>query len=125
MEAGSHEHVVALGRRNAPEVFLAALRLGLTSFGGPVAHLGYFRNEYVRRRRWLDDETFSELVALSNVLPGPASSQLGIAIGTLRAGKLGGLLAWIGFTLPSALLMLAFAYGGSSSRRPGSSATPW
>jgi chromate transporter len=98
-------------RRHSLDVFLAALRLGLTSFGGPVAHLGYFREEYVRRRKWLDDETFSELVALVNVLPGPSSSQLGIAIGTMRAGKLGGLLAWLGFTLPSAALMIAFAYG--------------
>jgi chromate transporter len=102
-------------RRHAPDVFLAALRLGLTSFGGPVAHLGYFRQEYVVRRRWLDDEMFSELVALANVLPGPSSSQLGIAIGSLRAGKLGGLLAWIGFTLPSAVLMVAFAYGVASA----------
>jgi chromate transporter len=98
-------------RRHSLDVFLAALRLGLTSFGGPIAHLGYFREEYVRRRKWLDDETFSELAALVNVLPGPSSSQLGIAIGTLRAGKLGGLLAWVGFTLPSAVLMIAFAYG--------------
>jgi chromate transporter len=98
-------------RRHSLDVLLAALRLGLTSFGGPIAHLGYFREEYVRRRKWLDDETFSELAALVNVLPGPSSSQLGIAIGTLRAGKLGGLLAWVGFTLPSAVLMIAFAYG--------------
>jgi chromate transporter len=95
----------------AREVFLAALRLGLISFGGPVAHLGTFRDEYVRRRGWLDDAAFSELVALANVLPGPASSQLGIAIGTLRAGKLGGLAAWLGFTLPSAAVMTAFALG--------------
>lgn len=103
----------ATGRRagGAGEVFLAALRLGLTSFGGPVAHIGFFRDEYVRRRRWLDDEAFSELVALASVLPGPSSSQLGIAIGALRAGKLGGLAAWVGFTLPSAALMTAFALG--------------
>jgi chromate transporter len=96
---------------SAGEVFLAALCLGLTSFGGPIAHIGYFRDEYVRRRRWLDDAAFSELVALVNVLPGPSSSQLGIAIGALRAGKLGGLAAWLGFTLPSAAAMTAFAYG--------------
>jgi chromate transporter len=102
-------------RHRSGEVFLAALRLGLTSFGGPVAHIGYFRAEYVQRRGWVDDGTFSELLALVNVLPGPSSSQLGIAIGTLRAGKLGGLLAWIGFTLPSAALMLAFAYGVASA----------
>ena len=91
------------------EVFRTALRLGLTSFGGPVAHLGYFRQEYVARRGWLDEEQFGELVALTNLLPGPSSSQLGIAIGTQRAGKLGGLAAWVGFTLPSALALTAVA----------------
>lgn len=90
-------------------VFLVATRLGLTSFGGPVAHLGYFRREYVDRRRWVDDATFGDLVALSQLLPGPASSQLGIAIGTLRAGYLGGLAAWVGFTLPSAIALVALA----------------
>lgn len=90
-------------------VFVVAARLGLTSFGGPVAHLGYFRREYVDRRRWVDDATFGDLVALSQLLPGPASSQLGIAIGTLRAGYLGGLAAWIGFTLPSAIALVALA----------------
>ena len=79
------------------------MRLGLTSFGGPVAHIGYFRREYVERRGWLDDATFGDLVALCQSLPGPASSQLGIAIGTQRAGMLGGLAAWLGFTLPSAV----------------------
>jgi chromate transporter len=88
-----------------------ATRLGLTSFGGPVAHIGYFRDEYVRRRRWLDERTFAELVALCHFLPGPASSQLGLAIGLLRAGKLGALAAWLGFTLPSAAALVAFAYG--------------
>ena len=83
--------------------------LGLRSFGGPVAHLGYFREEYVARRGWLDEEQFGELVALTNLLPGPSSSQLGIAIGTQRAGKLGGLAAWVGFTLPSALALTAVA----------------
>ncbi len=91
------------------EVFRVALRLGLTSFGGPIAHLGYFREEYVVRRRWLDDARFAELVALTNLLPGPSSSQLGIAVGTLRAGKLGGLLAWLGFTLPSAVALTGLA----------------
>ncbi len=93
------------------EVLLVALRLGLTSFGGPVAHIGYFREEYVVRRGWLSDERFAELVALCQFLPGPASSQLGIAIGTGRAGYLGGFLAWLGFTLPSAAALAAFAYG--------------
>ena len=93
------------------EVFLVALRLGLTSFGGPVAHLGYFRAEYVQRRRWLDDRAYADLVALCQFLPGPASSQVGIAIGTMRAGWPGGLAAWLGFTVPSAIAMIAFAYG--------------
>ncbi len=97
-----------LGAR-AAEVGASSLRLGLTSFGGPVAHIGYFRREYVERRGWLDDAGFGELVALCQALPGPASSQLGIAIGTRHAGALGGLIAWLGFTMPSALLMLVFA----------------
>src|SRR5918911_2492816 len=87
-----------------PEVLAVFLRLGLTSFGGPVAHLGYFRNEFVTRRRWLDDRAYADLVALCQFLPGPASSQVGIAVGLLRAGYLGALMAWIGFTLPSALI---------------------
>lgn len=90
-------------------VFLAALRLGLTSFGGPIAHLGYFRREYVDRRRWVDATTFADHVALCQALPGPASSQLGIAIGTAVAGRLGGLAAWVGFTTPSAVAMVLFA----------------
>ena len=93
------------------EVLAVATRLGLTSFGGPVAHLGYFREEYVVRRRWLDEPAYADLVALCQFLPGPASSQVGIAIGVTRAGLLGGLAAWIGFTLPSALLLFAFAFG--------------
>jgi chromate transporter len=87
------------------EAFLVALRLGTTSFGGPVAHIGYFRDEYVRRRRWVDDQTFTHLVALCQVIPGPASSQFGLCMGLLRAGPWGALAAWIGFTLPSALLL--------------------
>jgi len=93
------------------EVLTAFIRLGLTSFGGPTAHLGYFREEFVVRRRWLDDRTYADLLALCQFLPGPASSQAGIAIGTLRAGLIGGLAAWLGFTLPSALIMIAAAYG--------------
>ena len=92
-------------------MFAAALRLGLTSFGGPTAHIGYFRTDYVLRRRWLEEDEFADLVALAQFLPGPASSQLGFAIGMLRAGPLGGLAAWLGFTLPSAVAMIAFAYG--------------
>jgi chromate transporter len=90
------------------EVFAVALRLGLTSFGGPIAHLGYFRREYVERRRWIDEHAFADLIALTQFLPGPASSQLGIAIGTRRAGMLGGLVAWLGFTLPSAVALVLF-----------------
>ena len=92
-----------------------ALILGLTSFGGPVAHLGYFRRTYVERRRWLDEATFADLVALCQSLPGPASSQLGIAIGTLRAGVAGGIAAWVGFTLPSAVAMIAFGLFASDA----------
>ena len=93
------------------EVFVVFLRLGLSSFGGPIAHLGYFRRAFVERRRWLDDRTYVELIALCSFLPGPTSSQVGIAIGTLRAGYPGALAAWLGFTLPSAILMTLVAYG--------------
>lgn len=96
---------------SAPEVFRAFLKLGLTSFGGPVAHLGYFRAEFVERRGWLDDKSFSDLVALCQFLPGPASSQVGIALGLGRAGWLGALCAWAGFTLPSAAALMLFAFG--------------
>src|SRR5437763_6410719 len=90
------------------DVLLIFLRLGLTCFGGPIAHIGYFRDEYVHRRRWIDDQTYADLVALCSFLPGPTSSELGIAIGTLRAGLLGGFLAWVGFTLPSAVALALF-----------------
>jgi chromate transporter len=90
------------------EVFLRFLRLGCTSFGGPVAHLGYFRREFVERARWLDDAAFAEIVALCSVLPGPTSSQVGIVLGARRAGPAGALLAWLAFTTPSALLLTAF-----------------
>ena len=94
---------------SAREVLAAFLRLGMSSFGGPIAHLGYFHREFVERRRWLDDGHFGQLLALCQFLPGPASSQLGFSIGLLRAGGWGGLAAFVGFTLPSALLMFAFA----------------
>jgi len=94
-------------------VFLAFLRLGCTSFGGPIAHLGYFRNEFVLRRKWLDEPTYADIVGLCQFLPGPASSQVGFTIGLLEAGPLGALAAWLAFTLPSALLMFAFAFGHS------------
>ena len=98
-------------RGSAPEVFAAALRLGLTSFGGPIAHLGYFRDEYVVRRKWLDERSYADLVALCQFLPGPASSQVGMAVGIARAGLPGAFAAWLGFTLPSALALVAFAFG--------------
>ena len=108
MEAGRDARLT--GRRGGPrEVFAVALRLGLTSFGGPVAHIGYFRDEYVGRRAWVDERQFSELVAVTNLLPGPSSSQLGMAIGAHRAGVFGGAAAWLGFTLPSAVVMTALA----------------
>ena len=93
------------------QVFWVALRLGLTSFGGPIAHLGYFQEEYVRRRKWLNDKTYADVVALCQFLPGPASSQVGITVGMIRAGIPGGFAAWLGFTLPSAIALGLFAYG--------------
>jgi chromate transporter len=99
------------GLNGTAEVFGAFLRLGLTSFGGPVAHLGYFRDEFVTRRRWLEDAAYGELIALCQFLPGPASSQAGFAIGLLRAGPLGALAAWAAFTLPSAAVLVALALG--------------
>lgn len=99
---------------NWREVFAVFLRLGLTSFGGPIAHLGYFRAEFVDRRRWFDDRTFADLVALCQFLPGPASSQVGIAVGLSRAGYAGALAAWTGFTMPSTIALVLFAYGVAS-----------
>jgi chromate transporter len=93
------------------EVLWASTRLGLTSFGGPIAHLGYFHEEYVKRKQWIDERSYADLVALCQFLPGPASSQVGIAIGIARARLLGGIAAWLGFTLPSALALIAFAFG--------------
>jgi chromate transporter len=102
----------AAGRRTPLlEVLAVSTRLGLTSFGGPIAHLGYFREAYVVRRRWIDEAHYADLVALCQFLPGPASSQVGMAVGIMRAGLLGGVAAWLGFTLPSALALVAFAYG--------------
>lgn len=100
------------------EVLLIFLRLGLTSFGGPIAHLGYFRNEFVEHRKWIDEAAFVDIVALCQFLPGPASSQVGITLGILRAGLPGALAAWVGFTLPSALALIAFAYGVINLRTP-------
>ncbi|MBN3527451.1 chromate efflux transporter [Paenibacillus apiarius] len=97
--------------RRVWDTFVAALHLGLTSFGGPIAHIGYFRKKYVEQLRWVNDNQFAELNALCQMLPGPSSSQLGIGIGMMRAGWLGGIAAWLGFTLPSACLLVAFALG--------------
>ena len=116
------------------EVLAVFLRLGLTSFGGPVAHLGYFREEFVAKRKWLDDRTYADIVALCQFLPGPASSQVGIAVGLSRAGYAGALAAWTGFTLPSAIAMVVgsepklaswrlapSAFSSSASSRPKTS----
>ena len=100
------------------EVFLVFLKLGLTSFGGPIAHLGYFQNEFVGRRKWLDEQAFADLVALCQFLPGPASSQVGFALGLMRGGFLGGCAAWLGFTSPSAILLIVFAYFSGSIEGP-------
>lgn len=97
-------------RRELWNVWWTALELGLTSFGGPIAHLGYFHKTYVVRKKWIDEKSFADLVALCQFLPGPASSQVGIGIGALRAGLPGAIVAWLGFTLPSVLLLIAFAY---------------
>ena len=91
------------------EVLFISTKLGLTSFGGPIAHLGYFHNEYINRRKWMDEKTYGDLVALCQFLPGPASSQVGIGIGIMRAGILGGILAFIGFTIPSVIVLILFA----------------
>ncbi len=100
---------------NAREVFAAFLKLGVTSFGGPIAHLGYFRDELVLRRKWIDEAGYGDLIALCQFLPGPASSQVGFSLGVLRGGGLlGGLAAWLGFTMPSALFLFAFALGASA-----------
>src|SRR6266567_2590464 len=113
---------IAIGRGRAPgsvlEVLWVATKLGLTSFGGPIAHLGYFHEEYVIRRKWIDEHHYADLVALCQFAPGPTSSKVGFSLGLLRAGYLGGLLSWVGFTLPSALALLLFAYGASSMSGP-------
>jgi chromate transporter len=104
---------------SAGEVFRVFLKLGLTSFGGPIAHLGYFHNEFVERRKWLDETAYADLVALCQFLPGPASSQVGFSLGILRGhGLLGGLAAWFAFTMPSALIMFAFAIGAAAFTGP-------
>jgi chromate transporter len=103
---------------NVGEVFRAFLKLGLTSFGGPIAHLGYFRDELVVRRKWVDEAGYADLVALCQFLPGPASSQVGFALGLLRAGPFGALAAWAAFTLPSAIILVLFAYSAAAFSGP-------
>lgn len=108
----------ALRHGTPGEVFATFLKLGVTSFGGPIAHLGYFRDELVVRRKWIDEASYADLVALCQFLPGPASSQVGFALGLLRAGPLGALMAWMAFTLPSAILLLLFATVAASIEGP-------
>ncbi|MBZ5202427.1 chromate efflux transporter [Planomicrobium chinense] len=98
-----------MAKKNYLEILKASTKLGLTSFGGPTAHLGYFREEYVVKRKWLDDKAYADLVALCQFLPGPASSQVGISVGMLRGGIFGGFLSWFGFTMPSVILLVLFA----------------
>ncbi|MGY3698044.1 chromate transporter [Bradyrhizobium sp. USDA 3240] len=100
------------------EVLLIFLKLGVTCFGGPIAHIGYFRDEFVIRRRWLDEQAYADLVALCQFLPGPASSQVGFSLGLMRAGYLGALAAWTGFTLPSAIALVLFAFGAGGLSGP-------
>ncbi|MDF2660441.1 MAG: chrA [Paenibacillus sp.] len=109
MDSNSEATVASGKLKTLLEVFLVSTKLGLTSFGGPIAHLGYFHNEYIRKRQWMDERSYADLVALCQFLPGPASSQVGIGIGMIRAGLLGGLIAWLGFTLPSVIALVWFA----------------
>src|ERR1700757_4684787 len=102
----------------ALEVLAVFLKLGVSCFGGPIAHIGYFRDEFVARRRWLDEQAYADLVALCQFLPGPASSQVGFSIGLMRAGYLGGLAAWTGFTFPSTIVLALFAQGASALSGP-------
>ena len=110
-ESASHEFPREQNQGSLLEVLWVSTRLGLTSFGGPIVHLGYFHQEYVKRKQWIDEHSYADLVALCQFLPGPASSQVGIAIGIARAGLLGGVAAWLGFTLPSALALIVFGLG--------------
>ena len=112
--------VVPGGRKTGSplEVLLVFLKLGVSCFGGPIAHIGYFREEFVVRRRWLDEQAYVDLVALCQFLPGPASSQVGFSIGLIHAGYRGALAAWTGFTLPSAIVLVLFAYGAGALGGP-------
>ncbi|MDX3925428.1 MAG: chromate efflux transporter [Shinella sp.] len=114
----THEEATERPNGTPAEVFFAFLKLGLTSFGGPIAHLGYFRDELVVRRKWIDEAGYADLVALCQFLPGPASSQVGFALGLLRGGPLGALAAWTAFTLPSAILLAIFAMAATAFEGP-------
>jgi chromate transporter len=117
--SGNRAHAQAFSYPGTPsEVLRVFLKLGVSCFGGPIAHIGYFREEFVVRRRWLDEQAYVDLVALCQFLPGPASSQVGFSIGLMRAGYLGGLAAWTGFTLPSAIILVVFAYGAGALSGP-------
>ena len=115
--------MASIAKENLLSIFGAFLKLGTTSFGGPIAHLGYLRAEFVERRKWIDDKAYADLVALCQFLPGHASSQVGFALGVSRRGLLGGLVAWLGLTAPSAIIMIAFAYG--AQLLPGSGTSGW
>ncbi|MBN8978645.1 MAG: chromate efflux transporter [Rhizobiales bacterium] len=118
MDISANESSAPVARGSPMEVLRAFLKFGLTSFGGPIAHIGYFRNEFVLRRKWIDEHAYADLVGLCQFLPGPASSQVRFSIGLLRAGYLGALAAWVGFTLPSAMALVLFAYGASTLNGP-------
>src|SRR5512142_2180591 len=111
MDLTAGKNIASVGGGSPLEVLRIFLKLGVSCFGGPIAHIGYFRDEFVTRRRWLDEQAYADLVALCQFLPGPASSQVGFSIGLMRAGYPGALAAWTGFTLPSAIVLLLFAYG--------------
>jgi chromate transporter len=118
MNPSSHDNP-ARERSSFLEILGIFLRLGLLSFGGPIAHLGYFHETFVKRRRWLSESAYADLIALSQILPGPSSSQVGFIIGVVRAGGLaGGIAAWLGFTMPTVAILLAFAYGSSAFTQP-------
>ena len=119
MDTAEEPPVPTAARQGSPlEVLRIFLKLGLTCFGGPIAHIGYFRDEFVVRRKWVDEHAYADLVGLCQFLPGPASSQVGFSIGLMRAGYLGALAAWIGFTLPSAVALVLFAYGAGALSGP-------
>jgi len=118
MNITAEETSASAGRGSPLEVLRIFLKLGLTCFGGPIAHIGYFRDEFVVRRKWIDEHAFADLVGLCQFLPGPASSQVGFSIGLMRAGYLGALAAWTGFTLPSAAALVLFAYGAAALSGP-------